>query len=536
MTEMEALKSSYFNGVADAESVARLGNWLCQSPENAREFALDALIVQELRGRRPSGTDVTRRTGTTLRLLTTDESVAPAEADSTSLRSEWWMFWRMTAAAAAACVLVAVSAALLTGRSAPARLMAEVNARWDGDAPDGSGLEPGRVYRLESGLAQVETTTGALLVVEGPCEVAINGANATLLNRGKLTARCSTKETHGFTVTTPTGRVVDLGTEFGVEHNEQGTFAYVFDGEVQAFSDTSRRTDGRVIRAGEGVRISPRGAEPIGDLGWAPEFVTVSDFRVALSKASGAVAERWTGYYERLREDPDLVFWTDFDASNKLGRPMNLCRYGDGRHKLLARVDPTYEAGRLRANDAVRLLDGDARPVVRVPGIFRSLTLGAWVRVAESERGDDGKHRGLLLSDWSLPGSLHWQLKGNALRLTYPNRGSDNHASFSTELPESFFDGGAWRLLVTVIETGPGGRVRHYLDGELLGEVGTDPASPQLRLGDCEVGGWSKPDDSRPLDGLMDDLLVWRRPLAAAEVEQLYDDGRVDGGPFGLTN
>jgi hypothetical protein len=526
MTDIETLKGAYFAGEADAVSVARLGRWLVESSDNAREFSLEAMIVRELRGR--AATDDGTRPAQVVPLRVVGQAALPSSVVGGFLaeaRTRLVTPWRL-AAAAAACILIAASVALVMGRHTPARVVAELAAVWEGVAPTSGGLTPGRVYRLESGLTQVETSTGAMLVIEGPCELAVTGENATLFNRGRLTARCSTKQTHGFTVTTPTGRVVDLGTEFGVEHGERGTFAYVFDGEVQAFSDSGRYENGRVIRSGEGVRLSPGGAEPIGEGGWSPEFVTVSDFRVAVAEANGSVAAGWSDHYERLRSDPELVFWTDFDACEQLGHPTNLCRYGDGRHKLLTTSGLTFEAGRLATNDAVRLSKGSTLPVIRVPGVFRSLTLAAWIRLEGDNVGRESEHRGLLLSDWSLPGSLHWQLKGDTLRLSHPRSGTQPHVSYSAPLPESFFDESAWRLLVTVVDAGPAGEVRHYLDGALLAKTRFAADTAALRLGDCEVGGWSRADDQRLLDGAIDDLMVWRRHLTEPEIKQLHEDGQ----------
>ena len=62
-------------------------------------------------------------------------------------------------------------------------------------------------------------------------------SNSGYLAQGRLTARCNTPESKGFTVETPFARVVDLGTEFGVEVEQGGKLQMaVFTGEVDLIS------------------------------------------------------------------------------------------------------------------------------------------------------------------------------------------------------------------------------------------------------------------------------------------------------------
>ncbi|MEO0963495.1 MAG: hypothetical protein AAFY08_00100 [Planctomycetota bacterium] len=77
------------------------------------------------------------------------------------------------------------------------------------------------VLALTSGLVELTTRRGAVVVIEGPCEVVLTGDNGVSLPRGTLSAHCP-PEAVGFVVQTPTGRIVDLGTEFVVNVDEAG--------------------------------------------------------------------------------------------------------------------------------------------------------------------------------------------------------------------------------------------------------------------------------------------------------------------------
>lgn len=526
MTDIDNIRAEYFGGEPNATTLDQLGQWIAESPDHARVMALESLIVSELRrrgGRAVAGAPP-ENAKPGLRVAPDTVANPPAHRENATHTDPSWWPWKVVLAASAACAVAAAGLFATAERHGPAILVAELGAVWEGEAPTASGFEPRRVYRLQAGLAHVKTESGASLIFEGPCQLAVTGDNAALLGGGKLAARCITKQTHGFTVTTPAGRVVDLGTEFGVEHNARGTFAYVLDGEVQVFASGPSGEATRVVRAGDAVRLSTRGTVVMDEAGWAPDFVTVSDFRVAAARASGSVTAAWAGCYDRLRSDLDLVFWTDFDTSPALGPPTNLCRYADDRNKLLPNDAIELVSGRLGENEALRRGAGDAIPQVRAPGVFRSLTLAAWVRLDQAAEGQATRHRALLLSDWSLPGSLHWQLKGDALRLTYPRGDSKPHAAYSARLPEAA--GSGWRLFATVVQTGSRGAVRHFVDGQLIGEQPIVDATLPLRLGDCGIGGWQREGDERTLGGLIDDLMIWRRPLANSEITQLFEDGR----------
>ena len=99
------------------------------------------------------------------------------------------------------------------------------------------------------------------MLLQGPAElVLVSGSEARLVH-GKLTARVPAAA-RGFTILSPQGKIVDLGTEFGLSVDEEGeTTVRVFDGLVAAFpidfgpqnravtiaQDQTARIDGRTV-------------------------------------------------------------------------------------------------------------------------------------------------------------------------------------------------------------------------------------------------------------------------------------------------
>lgn len=125
-------------------------------------------------------------------------------------------------------------------RPVVAKLAAQHDARWQATtgttAPGlGDGLHPGQRLTLTEGLAEIMTARGTRLLLEAPCEVEFTEDNNALqLVSGQLFASVPPQAT-GFTVQTPTARIIDIGTEFGVEADEEGTTRLqVYDGEVRA--------------------------------------------------------------------------------------------------------------------------------------------------------------------------------------------------------------------------------------------------------------------------------------------------------------
>lgn len=131
------------------------------------------------------------------------------------------------------------------------RITAAVDCRWAEGEAEVSRLDyvpAGRRFKLASGLLEITYGSGAKVLLEGPAvyEVCASGG---LLTSGKLTGRLASgaEAAHAvedvaddaalagrFAIRTPTAMIVDLGTEFGVEVDENGdTMSHVFHGSVR---------------------------------------------------------------------------------------------------------------------------------------------------------------------------------------------------------------------------------------------------------------------------------------------------------------
>jgi hypothetical protein len=121
-----------------------------------------------------------------------------------------------------------------------ARIQNAQNCVWARGAAPGD-LVAGSSLLLESGLLELHFVSGAEIVLHGPARLELASANAARLLQGKLAAHVS-PQACGFQVFVPGGKVIDLGTEFGVSVEGDGNAkVVVFQGNVEAYSNHSEK-------------------------------------------------------------------------------------------------------------------------------------------------------------------------------------------------------------------------------------------------------------------------------------------------------
>jgi len=183
------------------------------------------------------------------------------------LRQARWML-----AVAVSISIASISAVLIhayLSRSV-AQLVAVSQPRWEMSRPApaiGAALVPGTLT-LRSGLVELRFDRGTVLVVEGPAQIELRTDDLVFLRRGKLFARVPQKHL-GFRVETPSCRIVDMGTAFGVAVEPTGfTEVHVDQGMVEASTvlDAGAAPRKRMLIAGEAARFEPRPAAPIVEL------------------------------------------------------------------------------------------------------------------------------------------------------------------------------------------------------------------------------------------------------------------------------
>jgi len=247
-------------------------------------------------------------------------------------------------------------------------------------APIGVRVALGRKYKLKSGLMEITYDSGAKVILEGPCDYTAESTTGGYLALGKLVARVgaggegrgagevasgqwtvdSMKDEGGrmkaesgrpnaaslatrhqplatnpsplsplpsplFTVRTPTAVVTDLGTEFGVEVDENGdTTSHVFHGSIQV-----RLAEVLVVSEADGDDNSTRDvilheneSVRVGSVPEMPSATTV------MESVHFTLPTTPPQFVRRLREPPSLLDLLDVVSggdglSNRRGRGLD---------------------------------------------------------------------------------------------------------------------------------------------------------------------------------------------------------------------
>jgi hypothetical protein len=140
------------------------------------------------------------------------------------------------------------------------------DARWDDDLHPREflmRLREGDELHLLSGLAHLEFYSGARIILQGPSKFTPTGPARGRLESGRLTGKVDGGK---FQLTTPTAKVIDLGTEFGVTVGpSSNTDVCVFVGEVEVQPGLDRReknqsyTEAYNLTQGMSVRVAATG-------------------------------------------------------------------------------------------------------------------------------------------------------------------------------------------------------------------------------------------------------------------------------------
>lgn len=237
---LEALVHLLLDGDLPAEAADELATMLRESAEARRFYrrtlAIHSSLVRQVRG----GGQV-------------PEFIQPSIVQLPPRRRAPW-----GALAAAACVVLAAGAWFFSQRNGPAPLAVlsgATAARWAEPLDPGHAFEPGRPLDLDGGFAEISYRSGVKVILEAPCRFEVTGENSMSVTRGRASVKVP-KGTRGFQLDTPGGRLIDLGTEFGVAVGS-GTegpvvISEVFDGEIEIPSGDSSR---KLLKQGESMAI-----------------------------------------------------------------------------------------------------------------------------------------------------------------------------------------------------------------------------------------------------------------------------------------
>jgi len=152
-----------------------------------------------------------------------------------------------------------------------------------------SPLLTGHKYQVEQGVAKILMDSGAEVILESPATFELMHHNSIRLWEGALTAEVSLSAI-GFVVETPSQRVVDLGTRFGVHVADNGVSeTHVFHGKVvcAAIQKTPGENTRHLLEAGQAIQIKGDGSAPVELITNEEKFTRALKFQAQIEKLEG---------------------------------------------------------------------------------------------------------------------------------------------------------------------------------------------------------------------------------------------------------
>lgn len=390
------------------------------------------------------------------------------------------------------------------------------------------------VFRLETGIAEIQFFSGASMIVEGPAEIELKSAWEAICREGAVRMKVP-PAARGFKLQAPSTEIIDLGTEFGLVVRDGRGHVEVIDGEIAV---RHRSEEEKLLQKNDALVLGSDQDSSVTESGQV-EFPDTNRFKERTLEAAAADFQRWESHRDQLAGDDRLIAYYTFDEkSGSVVSDLSLPRNSelDGATILAEPVGGRWPG----LKSALEFRRPGARVRVNIPGEFSAYTFAAWVRIDSLDR----RYNALFMGDGYEDGEPHWQIRDDGKMMlsvmvdnSRPNPGSPQDAGFHrVYFSPPMWDismSGQWLFLVSVFD--PQNReVSHYVNGEQISsqEIEDRFFVDQLRIGNAEIGNWGQPFREDPwfairnLNGRMDEIAVFNAALDPAEIATLHEQSR----------
>jgi hypothetical protein len=350
--------------------------------------------------------------------------------------------------------------------------------------------------------------------------------------RGVARARVP-EPAQGFRIKTASGDIVDLGTEFSVNVDQDGADVHVIDGEVELHpqgSDLLRLDAGasrRLAGAGGVVDARPQSTAAVGP----------SEFQDRVREKQRERFMQWEDWQDVVQSHPHLLAHYRFHSNGLQARRIENQAGGDTP---LASDGTIVAAQRAadrwnRSEAAVDFSPIGSRIRVEVAGEHRGLTLLCWVKINSLDRW----YNSLFLTDGHEDREPHWQLMDDG-RIFFSVKVPTGDGDAKPEQPVFYSPSiwnpslsGRWMMLAVTYDVDRQ-QVTHYLNGKAISSesIPDQLLVDSIRVGQASICNWSEPmyrsDPKfvlRNLNGTMDEFAMYSTALSADEIRQWYEIG-----------
>ena len=395
-----------------------------------------------------------------------------------------------------------------------------VNMRWKegSTAPSPhSPLAPG-VLRLESGVAEIEFFHGARLCMEGPAEIQLISTGEAFCRSGRFRAHVP-PQARGFTLRTPTGHIVDLGTDFGLDLNAPSPEVHVFQGEVELHRPTAQM---QTLTSGIAAQLDNPSSQS--RLAANAEAFGFSDLDAGVNASQRLSFQKWQTTGAEDAQSADLRLRLDFQEGPGARTLRNSAAHG--QDTLAASiVGCAWTEGRWPGKHALQFRSLSDRVRLRIPGDYTQFSVSCWVQL----HGLNIKQSSLCMSEGIGGGSVHWQvLHDGSVCLGVGHDVTPNQSAWEDFISPVVFTPerhGQW-VHIAVVYDAAAGEVRHYVDGS---RISRHPIKMPRTLtpGLLELGNWNSPPNPefrkqpvRNFIGCMDEFSIYSKALKDSDMER----------------
>ena len=407
------------------------------------------------------------------------------------------------------------------------------NTEWLADAPAmraGDTLNAGRL-ELGCGLAQIEFFSGAQMILEGPAILEIVSPWEAVCVDGKARVRVP-PPAQGFRLMTPGMKLVDLGTEFGVQVNsaEDDAEVHVFEGEVEAHPSGGQMVS---LKQGMGLKRDGHG-QTYQRLQAAPGgFASIDQLKELAGKLAEVRYRAWSEWSDAMCHDDRLVACYLFHHFAQWDRLVSNAA-GDNKARNGGAVGARWTQGRWPMKDALEFKRPGDRVRMKLDGEYDALTFACWVKVD----GLDRCFNALLLTDGYESGEPHWQILQDGrlmFSIAYPDEtkpGQQVNQIYRSPVVFTRSNLGRWHHLAVTYDNCTGESVQ-FVDGH---EVSRETSAfyqsgRKIVYGACELGNWGLPAKEhqfpvRNLNGCLDEFAIYSEALANADVRAMFEAGK----------
>ena len=384
----------------------------------------------------------------------------------------------------------------------------------------GAPILPGS-WKMKKGVAQVEFMQGATVIFEGFVHADFVNSNAATLHLGKMRAHVP-KVAVGFSVDLPMGKVIDLGTDFGIHAHEDGSAeVYVYRGKVKyQGNDITGHEVTYELSGGEALYLDKGGVASLLDMP-SGNYLGTADLAIRSMEQAQKRMTAWHQFSQKLSSDPQTLLYYAFenhDSWARILRDETQKRGGSGNGAV---IGCKWTEGRWPGKGALQFSKNNDRVCLNVPTPLSSVTMCAWVKVDRMPN----PVAPIMFTRPHMPGAVGWSLNRNGqlvLAVNAPS-GLENYSSPVALTEERM---GKWNHLATSFDANEKW-VNHFVNGrsfsrEKIGFADQISLKKGL-LGHTQAFRGYNPNVA--LEGSIDEFVIFNGAWPEEQIRELYEVG-----------